>query len=395
MKTITSPYQYLILGAGRQGTAAAYDLACFGQAGKIVLADQSLEAAQAAAKRVNQLSGIKLAEPAQLDVTNPAALAQAMSGMDVVLSAVPYRFNLEITRTAVAAGAHICDMGGNTAIVWEQLALDEEARRAGVSIVPDCGMGPGLINTMGAYAIDLLDEPEEIYIYDAGLPQDPQPPWNYQLTFHINGLTNEMDGKAIYVRDGKVVGIETLTEPEFLDFPTLGRLEADVSSGGTSTAPWTFKDRVKRYENKVLRYPGHYEWLRAYKTLGLFSEEPVKVGEQIVIPRHLYHTLLEPKITGPEIRDVCVIRIRGLGLKDGKRSEVVIDLIDQYDEKTGFTGMERLTGWHCAIMMSFQARGKVNPGGIPMEIAVPPGEFMEEIRKRGIHYEIRWEKKEK
>jgi lysine 6-dehydrogenase len=395
MKTTTSPYQYLILGAGRQGTAAAYDLACFGEAGKIVLADQSLEAAQAAAKRVNQLSGTQLAEPAQLDVTNPAALSQAMSGMDVVLSAVPYRFNLEITRTAVAAGAHICDMGGNTAIVWEQLALNEEARRSGVSIVPDCGMGPGLINTMGAYAIDLLDEPEEIYIYDAGLPQDPQSPWNYQLTFHINGLTNEMDGKAFYVRDGEVMGIETLTEPEYLDFPPLGRLEADVSSGGTSTAPWTFKDRVKRYENKVLRYPGHYEWLRAYKTLGLFSEEPVKVGDQIVVPRHLYHTLLEPKITAPEIRDVCVIRIRGLGLKDGKRSEVVIDLIDQYDEKTGFTGMERLTGWHCAIMMSFQARGKVKAGGIPMEIAVPPGEFMEEIRKRGIHYEIRWENKEK
>jgi lysine 6-dehydrogenase len=395
MKTTTSPYQYLILGAGRQGTAAAYDLACFGEAGKIVLADQSLEAAQAAAKRVNQLSGTQLAEPAQLDVTNPAALSQAMSGMDVVLSAVPYRFNLEITRTAVAAGAHICDMGGNTAIVWEQLALNEEARRSGVSIVPDCGMGPGLINTMGAYAIDLLDEPEEIYIYDAGLPQDPQSPWNYQLTFHINGLTNEMDGKAFYVRDGEVMGIETLTEPEYLDFPPLGRLEADVSSGGTSTAPWTFKDRVKRYENKVLRYPGHYEWLRAYKTLGLFSEEPVKVGDQIVVPRHLYHTLLEPKITALEIRDVCVIRIRGLGLKDGKRTEVVIDLIDQYDEKTGFTGMERLTGWHCAIMMSFQARGKVKAGGIPMEIAVPPGEFMEEIRKRGIHYEIRWENKEK
>jgi lysine 6-dehydrogenase len=390
MKDYHPPYNYLILGSGRQGTAAAYDLARFGEAEQIILADQSLEVAQAAADRVNRLCGQPAAAAIQMDVTDAAALARALEGMDVALSAVPYKFNLGITRAALAAGVSLCDMGGSTPIVWEQLAMDEEARRAGVSIVPDCGMGPGLINTMGAYAIDVLDEPQEIYIYDAGLPVVPQPPWNYQLTFHINGLTNEMDGKAMYVRDGEVVGVDTLTEPEFMDFPPLGRLEADVSSGGTSTAPWTFKDKVQRYENKVMRYPGHYEWLRAFKTLGLFSEEPVLVGEQMVVPRQLYHTLLEPHITAPDIRDICLVRVRGLGIKDGLKAEVVVDLVDYYDEETGFTGMERLTGWHCSIMMIFQARGQVRPGGVPMEIAVPPADYLEEFRKRGIPYEVRW-----
>jgi lysine 6-dehydrogenase len=391
MKSQTPPYNYLILGSGRQGAAAGYDLACFGEAGKITMADMSLETARAAAERVNQLSGEQLAVPLQLDVADPEALSAALEGVDVVLSAVPYYFNLAITQAAIQAGAHLCDMGGNTDIVWKQLALDEEAKQAGVSIVPDCGMGPGLINTMGAYAIELLDEPQEIYIYDAGLPEDPQPPWNYQLTFHINGLTNEMDGKAIYIRDGEVTGVDTLTEPEFMEVPPLGRLEADVSSGGTSTAPWTFKGRVQRYENKVMRYPGHYEWLRAFKTLGLFSEEPIQVGDQWVVPRQLYHNLLEPQITAPDIRDICVVRVRGVGIKDGRRAEVVIDLVDRYDEKTGFTGMERLTGWHCATMMGFQARGRVPAGGVPMEIAVPPGELMEELRRRGIQHEVRWE----
>jgi lysine 6-dehydrogenase len=391
MKSHTPPYNYLILGSGRQGAAAAYDLACFGEAGKITMADMSQETARAAAERVNQLSGQQVAVPLQLDASDGEALAAALEGVNVVLSAVPYYFNLAITRAAIQAGAHLCDMGGNTDIVWKQLALDEEAKQAGVSIVPDCGMGPGLINTVGAYAIELLDEPQEIYIYDAGLPEDPQPPWNYQLTFHINGLTNEMDGKAIYIRDGEVTGVDTLTEPEFMDVPPLGRLEADVSSGGTSTAPWTFKGRVQRYENKVMRYPGHYEWLRAFKTLGLFSEEPVQVGDQWIVPRQLYHTLLEPQITAPDIRDICVVRVRGVGIKDGRRAEVVIDMVDRYDETTGFTGMERLTGFHCATMMGFQARGRVPAGGVPMEIAVPPGEFMEELRRRGIQHEVRWE----
>jgi lysine 6-dehydrogenase len=314
--------------------------------------------------------------------------------MDVVLSAVPYYFNLAITRASVAAGAHYCDLGGNTEVVRAQMALDAEARRAGVSIVPDCGMGPGLVNTLGAYAIHLLAEqlsaePREVYVYDGGLPQNPVPPWNYQLSFHINGLTNEMDGEAIFIRDGKMVQVPTLSEPEWLDFPGLGRLEADVTSGGTSTAAWTYLGKLERFENKVLRYPGHYEWLRAYKALGLFSERPIQVDGQEIVPRQVYHTLLEPKIGGSEVRDVCVMRVVGRGLRAGQPVTVTVDLLDRYDEATGFTAMERLTGWHASVMMGFQARGRVQAGAKPVELAIPAGEFMEALRGRGIRFEVR------
>jgi lysine 6-dehydrogenase len=255
-------------------------------------------------------------------------------------------------------------------------------------------MGPGLVNTLGAYVMQLLEqssaEPREVYVYDAGLPQEPIPPWNYQLSFHINGLTNEMDGEAIFIRDGQIVRVPTLSEPEPLDFPGLGRLEADVTSGGTSTAAWTYLGKLQRFENKVMRYPGHYEWLRAYKALGLFSEQPVDVDGGAVIPRHVYHTLLEPKISsGSQVRDICVMRAVGKGVKAGEAVTVTVDLVDRYDEATGFTGMERLTGWHASVMMGFQARGRVPAGAVPVELAVPAGEFMEALGQRGIRYEVR------
>lgn len=379
-------YSYLILGAGRQGTAAAYDLTLYGDAGRVVLADQDESLAQKAAARVNELTGKGIAEPASVDVTDRKSLEPLIKNADSILSAVPYRFNLEITRAAIACRAHLADLGGSTPVTWEQHKLDSAAAAAGVSVVPDCGMGPGLINTMGAFAIDLLDEPEEIYIYDAGLPQNPQPPWNYELSFHINGLTNEMDGQAVFLRDGQIVYVDTLSEPEFLDIPPFGRLEADITSGGTSTAPWTFQNKVKRYENKVLRYPGHYEWLRAYKALGLFSEQPIQVNGCQAAPRDLYHALLEPKITPENVRDVSLMRVRGVGKKDGKKTEVLVDLVDYFDEKTGFTSMERLTGWHASIMMIFQVQGVVKPGCVPVELAVQGEKFMKEIERRGIHY---------
>jgi lysine 6-dehydrogenase len=386
------PYGYLIIGAGRQGTAAAYDLARFGEAARIVLADRDPVIAARSAERVNQLSDTTLAESLALDVNDQHAVEEAVKGMDVVLSAVPYYFNLPITRAAVAAGAHYCDLGGNTSIVQSQMALGDEALLAGSSIVPDCGMGPGLVNTLGAYVIQLLEqraaEPREVFIYDAGLPQSPVRPWNYQLSFHINGLTNEMDGEAVFIRDGQITRVPTLSEPERLDFPGLGWLEAEVTSGGTSMAAWTYLGKLQRFENKVLRYPGHFEWLRAFKTLGLFSEQPVEVGGQLVIPRHVYHALLEPQLSGTDKRDVCVMRAVGKGLREGEPVTITVDLVDRYDEVTGFTGMERLTGWHASVMMGFQARGRVEAGARPVELAVPAAEFMEALRARGIQFEV-------
>ncbi|MFO8037178.1 MAG: saccharopine dehydrogenase C-terminal domain-containing protein [Anaerolineales bacterium] len=380
---------YAILGAGRQGTAAAYDLARHSNAVKILFFDIHLDAAQTASKRINQLTGTEIATAHSMDVSDSTALVPHLSGVDVTLSAVPYQYNLNITKACIQAGSSLCDMGGHTGVVKDQLGLDEKAKSAGVSIVPDCGMGPGLNITMAVYVKDIFDDPQHISIYDGGLPQTPEPPWNYNLTFHINGLTNEMDGHAFFIRQGKVTPVDTLTEAEFIEFEPLGRLEADVTSGGLSTSPWAFEGELESYENKTLRYPGHFEWLRAYKALGLFSEDPLEVGHQQVIPRQVYHRLLEPKIRDDDVRDICLIRVVGRGEKEGKKKTLVCDLVDHYDQETGFTAMERLTGWHCAIMMGFQASGNIKPGCHPVHSAVSAGIFMEALEHRGIHFSLR------
>lgn len=385
-------YRYVIIGSGRQGTAAAYDLARFGEAESILMTDMSLEIAQRAAERVNRLIGREVASAAQVNAADHQALVNALRSADVALSAVPYYFNVGITRACIEAGVSLNDMGGNTDVVWQQLEMDADAKAAGVSIVPDCGMGPGLINHMGVYVMELLDEPREVYLYDAGLPQEPIPPWNYQCTFHINGLTNEYDGEATFIRDGKIVKVPTFTELEYIDFPPLGKLEAFVISGSMSTTPYTHLGRLQRYENKVLRYPGHFHTFEAYKRLGLFSETPIEVNGQKIVPRQVYHALLEPQIKAPPgMKDICIMRAIGIGKKEGRDQKVIVDLIDRYDEQTGFTAMERLTGWHCALMMGFQARKVIPAGAHRMEQAVPASRVMEEVRKRGIEFTVRWE----
>jgi lysine 6-dehydrogenase len=383
-------FRYAVIGSGRQGAAAAYDLARFGAARQIIMADVDAITARSAAERVNRLAGREMALPRQLDVRDYDAVVETLQGVDVLVCGTPFVYILPLTRAAIQAGASMVDFGGHTPTVFRQLEMDAVAQQAGISVVPDCGMGPGMNNTLGAYAVELLDEPREVYLWDGGLPQKPVPPWNYQLTFHINGLTNEYYGQTAFLRDSKITMVNALEQYEEIEFPPLGRLEAFITTGGTSTAPYTFEGRLQVYQNKTCRWPGHFPQFKAFQQLGLFELEPIEVEGQRVIPRDVFHALLEPKLRAPRIKDVCMIRAKGVGRKDGREATVIIDMIDYYDEETGFTAMERITGWHAAIMAAFIARGEVRRGVTRMELAVPASRFVAAARDRGFKISERW-----
>lgn len=387
-------FHYVILGAGRQGTAAAYDLAQWGEASDVVLADSDLDVARASAERVNRLVGRQVASARALDVTDRVALLVTLDGADVALSAVPYVFNLGITRAAIEAGVHLCDMGGHTGVVQQQLTLDAAASEVGVSVLPDCGMGPGLVNVLAVYVMELLDDVRDVIIYDGGLPQHPEPPWNYRLTFHINGLTNEYDGEVTLLRDGRLVTVDALSECQMVTLDGLGTFESFIAAGG-STAPWTFEERLNRFETRILRYPGHYAQFKAFQLLGLFGMEPIEVGDQSIVPREVFHALLGPKIVECGVRDVAYMRGEGVGRRADAPTRVTVDLVDRYDEATGFTAMERLTGWHCAIMMAMQARGEVSAGARALEARLLDGQptagrVIDAVAERGIAVDVRY-----
>ena len=376
-------YSYLLLGAGRQGIAAAYDLARFGEASRLTLADLNQERAQSAADKVNHLVGNSIADAIGLDVRDESATRRTLKNYNVALSAVPYFYNLALTRAAIETGVSFCDLGGNTEIVRQQHALEPEAQRAGVCIVPDCGMGPGMGNNLAVYAMELVGDPEEVYLYDGGLPQNPQPPWNYALTFAIEGLTNEYYGGMTILRDGQLFHAPCFTEFEIKDVPPIGRLEAFLIAGGASTAPWSFQGKLRTYQLKVLRYPGTFAQLKAFSDLGLFDPEPVRVKGREVIPRELFNALFEPQVRVDDVKDVCIVRAHAKGKKNGLPTEAVVEVIDYYDESTGFTAMQRMTGWHISIVAAMIAKHNIPTGAIPLELAVPARAFVREAKKRG------------
>jgi len=379
-------YNYVVLGAGRQGTAVAYDLIRCGDAQILTIADRDMRLAQEAATRVNTLLKCDSVLAESLDVTDHDALVRLLTGVDVLVSAVPYRFNLRVARAAIEAGASMCDLGGKTELVWQELALDDEAKAAGVSIIPDCGLMPGMGNTLAVYAMGLMTRPQRVRIYVGGLPLHPRPPFDYLLTFSVAGLSNEFAGTATVLRNGHIAEVPVFTELEMLDFSEpVGRCEAFVTSGGTSTCPWTFEDKLLTYEEKTVRYPGHCAAFKAFSDLGLLGLEPIQVGETCVVPREVFHTLVVPKITFPEDEDIVVLRVLCSGEDDeGNRAEAKLELMDYCDKATGFRAMERTTGFSAAIVAHMIASGRTPRGAMPLEVAVDGEAFVAEWRRRGL-----------
>ncbi len=382
-------FVYAVLGGGRQGTAAAYDLAKFGDADKVLIGDISFDAARKSAERVNRLIGKAIAEPHQVDVADPARLTAFLTGVHSFLSAVPYWHNPAISRVAIEARACMTDLGGNTDLVREQMKLSPQAGEAGIAIIPDCGQVPGMGTSLIVYAMSLLDETEEVMMWDGGNPLHPRPPFNYILTFNIAGLTNEYYGVAHFIRDGRIEQVPTFLDEDYeiVDFSgPIGRMEAFVTGGGTSTMPWTFEGKLKTLWNKTLRWPGHFAQWKAYLEGGLLDTDPVEVQDVTVSPRQVLHTLLDPKLRArPGERDLVIVRVLAKGKKDGHSAQVQLDLVDYYDEATGFTAMERTTGWDASIKTIMNAHGSTPRGVNPAEVAVPGPDYVAELRKRGFH----------
>lgn len=364
-------YRYVVLGAGAQGVAAAYDLARFGDASSVVLADINMKKAYDGRDQVNQLVGRNVATACVLDVGSNAELFQVIKSADAVVSAISYKLNEAITKMAIAARVHMVDLGGNTGVVLAQRERDAEAKAAGVSIVPDCGMGPGFNLSLAHSAITAIAQPESCAIYCGGLPQQPEGELQYQLCFAMSGLVNEYSGHADVLEDGRLKKKQCLGNVEVLEVPAFGALEASYTSGGLSTAPWTYNKSyptLQHLKYKTLRYPGHWKLLREFRKAGRLQEElEARLGTTI-----------------REFPDVGLIVVHASGRDAaGRAVHVERRVVDRCDPKTKFTAMQRLTGFHASIIAILATQGKIPRGVLPVEL-IDGDMVIAEMAKRGI-----------
>jgi lysine 6-dehydrogenase len=380
----------LVIGSGMMGSAAALDMARAPEVESVTLADCNLKRARDVAGRVNRMAGGKKVRAVKLDARNGKAAAKVMRGHDAALSAVYYFLNLGLARAAIEAGCHFADLGGNNTVVRQELALAKKAEKRGVALAPDCGLSPGMASVLGGELVRRLGgRADAVKIYVGGLPENPVPPFRYQLVFSVEGLINEYVEPARILRDGKITTVEPLTEPEDFEIPGFAPMVAFHTSGGTSTMPETFQGQVGECFEKTLRYPDHYELIRGLRNLGLFSSEKIKAGKTEISPRAVMSKLFEEKFGGKG-PDVCIMRVEADEASNGDRKGRVaaFTMVDRYDAKTGTSAMMRTTAFPASIVVQMMASGAIGKrGAVLQERDVPADLFLAEMAARGIKIE--------
>ena len=383
-----------------QGVAAAHDLVKHGGAERLILVDSSEERLDAAKVRLQALTGFPAIETRHIDVAGPdGPLRAAFEEADLCMNCLPYRFSLAMTRLALDTRTHIADLGGNTAVVREQLEMAAAHPRGGeVAVLPDCGLMPGMGNLFVAHALAELGDCSAVHVRCGGLPTEPRGPLDYELIFNVYGLINEYFGRAQVLRGGELVELDTFTElePVEIDFERHGlpsrACEAFITSGGLSTTPWTFAGRIGELDYKTVRFAGHHERFKLLVDLGLLDEEPVTVnpsrddlGPARVAPRDVLAGCLERNLSWPDTVDLAFLRCTATATS-GERLE--LEMFDVLDEATGFTAMERTTAYSATACLVGVPAGKVAIGAGPIEAAVDTGWYLEALAERGIEVRV-------
>ena len=360
--------KHCVLGAGLMGKAIAYDLLKYDDNSSVTVADYD----QRQLDDVAKIHATSRLSTKIIDATDLAHIESLLTDVDSAIAAIHYNFNFNFTKAAINTKTHFCDLGGNSVVVDEQLKLSKEAEKRGVSVIPDCGLAPGMVAVLVKWGVEKFDWADTVKIRVGGLPQNPTNTLKYERLFSVEGLINEYIEPVRVLRNGKIEIIEPLTEIEEIEFAVgalhATHLEAFTTSGGVSTLVDTYKNRLKNLDYKTIRYPGHCKIIRAIYELGLFHGENRKVTAKAI-----------EKSIPVCTEDVTLVKI----IFEGNSKKHELTIIDK--AKAPFTSMMRMTAFPASIIAQMQANKKITKQGVnTQENCVPADVFIEELRKRNI-----------
>ncbi len=369
----------VVLGAGMMGKALAYDLIKYSNFDNVAIADKDKNTLQSTKKFLNKI------DIHNINIEKSNNVRALFRKYDLAISAVPYKFNYILAKIAIETNTHFLDLGGNNDIVEKERSLFDIARKKGIIIIHDCGLAPGLSSVIVRDIVEQMESIEYVKIRVGGLPINPIPPFNYQIVFSPNGLINEYVEDTIVLNNGNIVKKKSMTELETIVFPKpFGAMEAFLTSGGCSTLPYTYKDKIGFLDFKTVRYPGHCKMFKLLLDLGLGSEKPIKIGENFVIPRDMLTSLLIKYLPVNE-KDVVLLKVLTNGIKNGNKVDLEYTMIDYFDEKNNITSMMRTTSYPTSIIAQMIGQGIIiEPGVFGCEEIVPCSLFFKELKKRKI-----------
>ncbi|MCB2147525.1 MAG: saccharopine dehydrogenase NADP-binding domain-containing protein [Deltaproteobacteria bacterium] len=373
-------------GCGIQGKTAVYDLARTTAVERVICADVNLE-------KIKEISGfidMSKVSTESLDAGDSESLDRLFRQVDVVIDLLPRQFLESVCQAAIRTGVSVV----NTNYAYSIAHLNEEARAAGVAIMPECGLDPGIDLVLYGEAYRRFDELNVINSYCGGFPERAacDNPLNYKVSWVFEGVLASTKRDSRVVREGAVIDIPGARQhdPEYLhtvDFPALGTLEAIPNGNAVFfTDALGVTETIRETGRYSLRWPGWSAFWRPLKQLGFLSEDPVAGLPCPVSPYQMMDKLLGPQLQYQRNEKDLVAMLNVFeGKKDGRRVRLASRLLIERNLETGLMAMAQGVGYPASIAAQMIARGEITGKGVlsPMK-HIPYPAFIDALRSRGI-----------
>lgn len=370
-----------VLGTGMIGTTVVSEMVKFQEIDRITAVDVNRESVDRCLAIADnpKVAGIVAALKTEEDI------AHVLKDADVAVACLPHSLSLSAIKAAISSNCHLVDLVGSQFI--EKMGLDEQAKRAGVIIVPGCGVAPGITNFLAAQGIDLLDEADEAVMTCGGIPMNPIPPLWYQVVYRLESLLRLYTKPAIAIQEGELVELAPLSDLQEITFPEPVGLCETVITDAHSTA-FILKGKVKNLYEKTVRYPGHWEKMKVIGELGFLDDTPVEIEGVATTPRAFAEKVLAAKMKGDSHKDITVLRVEVTGIKDGKRKKHQWEMVDLYDQQRNISSMAKTTALPALLIAKQIATRQITETGvIPIESLIIRDRFqpfITELKSLGI-----------
>jgi saccharopine dehydrogenase-like NADP-dependent oxidoreductase len=373
-------------GCGIQGRAAVFDLAQRPEVQEVICADANFGALD----EISAFVDMAKIRTESLDANNPEALDRLFRQADVVIDLLPRQFMETVCRSAVRTGVSVV----NSNYAYPIAHLDEAARSAGVAIMPECGLDPGIDLVIYGEAKRRFDELHVINSYCGGLPERAacDNPFNYKISWVFEGVLASTKRDSRMIDEGKIIDIPGADQHDprhigEVDFPGLGKLEAIPNGDAVFfTDALGVTATIRETGRYSLRWPGWSALWHPLKKLGFLSENPVPGLPCEVSPYQMMNKLLGPQLQYKRNEKDLVAMLNVFeGLKGGKRVRLVSRLLIERDLDTGIMAMAKGVSCPAGIAARMIAAGEIRDSGVlsPMK-HIPYPAFTESLRDRGI-----------
>lgn len=373
-------------GCGTQGRTAMYDLALDPNISQIICADIRFDELE----KIRPFTDMSKISTVNIDARNKEELVELFRKVDVVIDLLPKDFKEFVNQAALEA----CVSVVNTNYAYNIGDLDAQAKKAGIAIMPECGLDPGIDLVIYGDAKTRFDEIHVINSYCGGFPEKKActNPLNYKVSWIWKGVLSSTMRDARIIRDKKIIEIPAMNQHDEInihsvDFPGLGKLEAIPNGDAVYfTDLMGLTGTIRQTGRYSLRWPGWSAFWRPLKQLGFLSEDPVKGLACPVTPIDFLDKLLGPQLEyGSDEKDLTVMINIFEGIKNQKKMRFTSTMLIERDLDTGILAMSKGVGYTAAIVARMIANGDIKEKGVLSPTKhIPVQKFMDSLKKRGI-----------